>query len=497
MDTGRTARGAVTFEDITTGLVWPRLLRAAPLALRPSRLLLALVTVAAVMVAGGIFDTIRGRPVGASGFAAEAPTPERIQQILRAAATDQSIVLPEDAQALGAKSTLTPSDVRAAVARKWRSVWDSLDPERRASADFLARARAPYQSAAGALREAQPRGVFEAAAADLASSFIALSRAVVTADVPGVGAAAGAWWTQSAGPMFRRFPVSAVVLGVLVALILSLGGGALARSAACDVAGWPVPGPGDALVFAARRRRDFTWSLLGPGAVVVALAILLAFAGALLLRAPVVNVVGALLYGLALALGAAAIFIVAAFLLGGALLAPAIAVECTDWMDAVQRAYAYVTGKTARLLAYTALWLVECCVVYAALGLFLVTALNWTAATTNAWTGQSPGAVAGGIDLWLFRAQEDAWALHGSRAVAAGVIGLWERLALGILPAFVVSYLFSGGAMLYLCVRRINDQQDIADVSMDDEQAARSSPFVPETTAAAGAPDAGEDADDE
>ena len=61
-----TARGPVTLTELTAGLIWPTIFRAAPVALHPSRLAVGFVMVALIMGIGSLHDALTA-PVVAGG----------------------------------------------------------------------------------------------------------------------------------------------------------------------------------------------------------------------------------------------------------------------------------------------------------------------------------------------------------------------------------------------------------------------------------------------
>jgi len=188
------------------------------------------------------------------------------------------------------------------------------------------------------------------------------------------------------------------------------------------------------------------WSALGAFLIPLILAaalLLLARLIGLLGDIPVVDVVGAVLHVFVLALTAGAVLLLAALLLGGSLLLPAIAAESADAFDAIQRAYAYVLGRTARFA------------LYAAIGV----ALLWI----TAYIIQILGVIALETADSLAPGASEESPSHG---VANAIRNVWLSAFSALLAAIVVSVYFSLSATLFLLCRRVNDEQDVSDVWM-------------------------------
>jgi len=253
--------------------------------------------------------------------------------------------------------------------------------------------------------------------------------------------------------MFRARPFSAAALLVLAVPVWTVGGGALSRMVAVDVAGHVNMSLGESLGFALRRAWTLSWALLLPLVAMALLALFMAVAGWLLLNLPVVEFVGAVLYGGFLLLGLLVTLIFVGFALGQALLVPAVATESTDSVDAFQRAYAYVLGRPARLATYGAAAVAIGVVVYAVAGAFIGGAERLTADLSMAWLSDA-------------RANELLGATGGEESFAATLIRWWT-LALGLLLAgFGVSLYFSASTIVYMLCRRVNDEQDLREVWM-------------------------------
>lgn len=467
-------RPPITISTLTAGLLWPRLWRALPLATRPGRLIVAFIMLVTLLGVGSIYDWLdtayHGHPaVAGAGLDAEYPPDDRIQTNLRRIVSDANVVDGEFAGALLAKESLKPGQVRAAIEKSFRQRAAQLrkDAQSPITAVVWDRARTPY---AGAIRDVEllrGSGLFKAASRNSARAFNEIVLGAVTLQPGRSATAVDWWWTRTMVPMFTGHTGGAATLLLLFILIVGVFGGAIARSTACDIAGWPAPGPGGSLSFAWRKRSDFLMTLLGPALFIAGVALALATVGAVALRLPGIDAIASIFYGLALVMGLLVALCVFGLCLGGLMLVPSVAVECTDWLDGVQRVYAYVAGSPGRLVLYLLALLTQGVLAYWALSLILAFAMNFAADTTTGWFGARPTGLAGQIEPFVFQIQPDGWALSGTTGWAAHGMGLWELAAVLLLGAGVFSYLFTGGTALYLTLRQVNDHQDMADISPD------------------------------
>jgi hypothetical protein len=302
------------------------------------------------------------------------------------------------------------------------------------------------------------RGLFETFVTGVLIGAGETARGVMTLDPPRAlsGVITGFWGTPAA--LAQVAPWSSAVLALLLLPILVFFGGAIARSAIVEAArDRSITGP-QALAFAFTKRGSLVGAFVAPLVAAGVLAGLLWLFGFALLSLPGLNVVGGLLYGVAALLGLLLAFIVFALALGFPLLVPAIAAEASDSVDAVQRAYAYLIDKPARLLLWAAALLVQGAAALFVVTFLIVTGLNWAA--DLALIGEP--AVAG--DLRLFRPIPEREELEGSIAIAAAMIGIWERLALLVAGAFALSFFFCASSLVYLRIRRDCDGQAIDDI---------------------------------
>lgn len=353
--------GPVTIAELTAGLIWPMLLRVPGIALQPPRVVLAILTVAAIWCVGWVFDMAVTQGAG-------------------------------DGPAIGLLMTHA----------------DGL----RSAADHLLHAR--FLSAGETLYDAT----------------------------------LGAWVD-----MLTNRPIGGFVLLVLWSLVWGVGGTAISRLAGVDLSLNLNMTVIDGLRFALPRWRTALLALLIPVLAMLAIALVLAVGGWALLSLRFIDVLGSIAYGVALALSLAMVVLLAGFGLGKALLLPAVAVESSDAMDAVQRSYAYVLGRTGRAALYLVVALAQWAVVYVVARWALSTAATLAQRITGAWIPDE-------------RATDLFNPPVASASAASAIIGFWNGALDVLLAALMVSVFFTSGTVLYLLLRRINDEQDVREVWM-------------------------------
>lgn len=251
-------------------------------------------------------------------------------------------------------------------------------------------------------------------------------------------------------------PFSSAAVLVPWILVWSLLGGALCRMFACDAAHGVVMRWPNAVGFALARLRHFACSLLVPIIAGAAGVGVLTLGGWLLLSFGFTRPIGGVLYGAGLLIGALVVLIAFVFAMGKPLLLPAVACESTDTIDALQRVFAYVLNRPARLAVYLALGFVQLVVVAIGAGLAASAALWVTRAATSALLSSEAAS-----------ALNDPTQAGWSAQFAAGAIGFWSDVPPLLALAAAISAYFAASTLVYLMIRRVNDGQDIGEIWVD------------------------------
>lgn len=254
--------------------------------------------------------------------------------------------------------------------------------------------------------------------------------------------APGIWW--------RDYPLSMFVLGLPCLWVWVVFGGAISRSAMSEVSLSRVPAWPRVLGESLRRWPSLFGVMVVPLAGVAFLWLMLAVGG-LLLHVPVLDVIGAALFGVGLVLSLLATLVLIAYVLGSWMLVPSVMAEGTDALDGVQRGIAYVWGRPLRTILYLAVLVVA--------GMVVVGVFGWVADRTMEFASW-------GVREWAPEGSASVFGIdpEGTDSVARGVLDFWGTVVTLLVMAYVVSYVHTAGAMLYLCLRRVCDGQEIAEL---------------------------------
>lgn len=257
--------------------------------------------------------------------------------------------------------------------------------------------------------------------------------------------------------MVRAYPWESLLLIPLILAVWAVAGGAISRSAATEHATHTRLAWTRALGFSCSRWFSFIGAKIGPLFLCAITLVVLAGLGWLLLKFPFVQVIGAVLFVIALVVSAGVCLALIAYTVGMPMLVPAVACEGTDAIDATQRVSAYVIAKPATLAWYLIVLLVQAVVVTVLLGA-LAGAINWIAAeAVTWWIGGDTGQV---LRDAASTGADPISGSSGSLKTTARILGFWSAIPALLVSAFVVSYWFSGGTVLYLCMRQACDGQD-------------------------------------
>ncbi|TWT37537.1 hypothetical protein KOR34_24900 [Posidoniimonas corsicana] len=236
-----------------------------------------------------------------------------------------------------------------------------------------------------------------------------------------------------------RWPAAAAAVGMLV--WWSLVGGAIARIAAAQLTFRAPPAMFAAMAGSARLLGVRCLPVVGVGLAAAALLLPLWLHG-WLMHLPLLDFVSALLLPIPLILAAVAAVILVLLTLNWPLLIACPAVERTDSFDAASRAFAYVTQRPIRLVAY----LVTAVLVAAPVGLVVAAATL----LLERFTG-----------LLLPTPSEEP-------GIADSVAAFWLRTVAMQLPAvFYAAYAWCAAVAIYLLLRR-----DIDGVQVDELETA-------------------------
>jgi hypothetical protein len=260
--------------------------------------------------------------------------------------------------------------------------------------------------------------------------------------------------------MFRAHAGATMILALPVAAAAAVFGGAIARSAATEFARGERMAWADALALAMRKWWTQALALLLPLVLIGVVAAVLAVLGKVMLGSAATSWVGGMLFGLAACVGVLVVLALAVFVLALPMLVPGVLVEGTDSIDSIQRGAAYVVARPGRYVLYAAVLISQLVVVTAVVaavvrGAFAVTGVLAAMFVHEPYDAVLRQAAVFGIEPGPDAAEFPAW-----QARAGSMVVFWKRVFQVLPAAYVVSFFFSAGSVLYLSMRRLCDGQD-------------------------------------
>jgi hypothetical protein len=457
--------------DFAGVFYFPRILRSVTSAMQPPRLIVALLMVVLLVVFGRVWDASTEAKISPDGLLAgewTAIEKARVQDLLWQKVHEYDVSernLPPEGSMLEARKVL---DLIEAAYRNQRqrpavgaagSAEDGtgLPPEQIQAQD------AQFLADREAILRVAPKGAFAAFAGDVTDCFQRTVKAVIYLRPQ---LAFDAW-----SDLFVRLPVElwrqartfTIVYGIFLLIVMAVGGGALSRMAACDLAGQERLRVRDAFDFSLGNWVKLILTPLLPLIIAAVLTVIIILLG--LFMAPWLDIVGGLLYGVAMVLGLVLAFMLLGYAVGFPMLLPAVACENCDPADAQQRAFAYVLKRPLHLVGYAVIGLVGLALGYVVVALVAATMMDFTASLFGTFTGNSAMSGAGGFGIFDLAPQSPG-EIHESwhNRWAATLVFFWQRLVIDLVVAYVIAYLFTASTALYLLMRRACDGQDIEEI---------------------------------
>ncbi|MDG2054352.1 MAG: hypothetical protein P8J86_06570 [Phycisphaerales bacterium] len=417
-----------TIDSIAWGKVFHfhKMVTAAVSAMQPQRLIIGLLLVASIMFCGSIWDLIWPSTVSPAGLNAGAATVADIESYQNAAER-----------------------------------FDQMQD----------RDGVQLTEALGRLELMRPKGSFEASQTFIVEQFQSLVQTTRSLNFVGMGSAlvdmiyglptklwmAGQYWFT-------------VLFGIIFFILISLGGGALSRTAACQLAGVTTPSVLRSFAFSIAFVGRLFSALVGPLALALIFCFLISLIG-LLFLVPVLDVIGGIVFGVSLVLSFLATWCLLGYLFGFPLLIPAVTCEAADGFDAMQRAYSYIASRPIHMLCYYAVGLIGLLVGFIAVGLIATFMVN-IAVSWSSLGGSFYGTADAPVAFSIF---SDSWSLYqlgvGQEAVleanlfsewTASALSFWIKLVLWLVSAWAFSFFFSASTTMYLLMRRASDGQDFS-----------------------------------
>lgn len=449
--------------DFPSLILFPRIFNAVPASLAPRRLLLCLFLFVALLTFGRLWDAIAGPSISPAGLVAGRMSDAERSDINRLF-RDSIMLWARDSQHrpagdptswTGLSARQTMGHMHAGYAATRATITDAA---------VLQRQDTQFAAALQRVHQARPRGPFEATIDDLTTQYHRVVRSATALSISGVFDGLGEILVGTPRRAWNADPWFLVIFGLFFLLAFSIAGGAVCRMAAVQFATTERIRLGDGLDFAVRSWRRLIMAHILPIIVLAFLAGIIIVLG-VLMAIPVVDVVGALLYGLALLLGFLFVLCLVVYVAGFSLLSPAVACESCDGAEAMQRSYAYVILRPLHLLWYALIYVIGLALGFILVSLLASLTLNYTADLFNVIAGNPAMQAVGGTEpfdlnrnaaLYYYGSWHNRW--------AAVVLAFWQALVVCIVVAWALAYHFSAASIIYLLMRRAADGQAVDDV---------------------------------
>jgi len=447
----QSARGKIDQIDWLNVLPFLRIFGAVPAGFRPSRVALAFVLLLSVVAAGRVWDGFAPATASPDGLFAG---PIREKQLVDAHNSVRAVLMPELLPEQREKAhTASLDDLEILLA-------NALELK---SQDASVAAR--YSSLMRMIDAARPRSSFEALSEAVRTSFYALIGSVGRADI---ASAIGAAQTLCAGVVIESWataPAFTIYFALVCIVVFGWGGGVLARMSAGDLShrAWTIE---QANQFIRPRISSLICAPMFACALVIVLWIP-AFLIGLLVNVPALDVVAGGLFGIALATSALSVIVAVVLAVGMPLLAPAVACDGCDAVEAVQRAGAYLFARPLHVLCYAFLSLVT--IALAAIAADFLATGAWSFAV-HAYVSASGDPAMNAVAALRFLEpyqQAPLPMLDATQSATASFIDMWRTVLCLLIGAAIVSVAFSCATRAYLLARSASDGQDVCDLWED------------------------------
>ncbi len=275
-------------------------------------------------------------------------------------------------------------------------------------------------------------------------------------------AAGEVWPTGGRLPLGERLAgvveaggVNGWTVGLMLLLVLpvvGVVGTAIGRCVAADFCVGRTVTTLAGLRFALGRWRSVLVFSFAAPVLVVLLWLMLRLMSLVFFRLDFTAVIGAVLYPVAIVAAFVAVLVSLAYGLSLLMMPGALAVEDTDGVDAAERSMAYVANNLVRYAVYVA-----------GLGVLLALAYQGVQFVVRATLLVAAGGTdAVGMATAMGLAEVDG---GDGTPVRTSIVVFWQQMVWLVFIGWVLSFVSSAGVMLYLCMRRVNDAQDVRDMS--------------------------------
>jgi hypothetical protein len=262
--------------------------------------------------------------------------------------------------------------------------------------------------------------------------------------------------------------VYSIIYFIIITVVICIFGGAICRSAALEFARGEKPGLTEAFRFSGTKFKSLLAAPFVPVGIMLFLGALVFFLGLIgNLPAGLGELIMALMLAATLVVGLLIVFLLTGTVAGASLMLPAVAYEGSDGLDAISRSFMYVFNRPWAMLFYTLTAIVCGTISYLFIRFFVFLLLIVTYALLYLGISCRVGGADKLAGLWP---KPEFFDLLGSKAemsmnwpetVSAFLIHLTVLFVVGLVVAFVISFCFCASTIIYALMRNTVDNVSI------------------------------------
>jgi len=269
-----------------------------------------------------------------------------------------------------------------------------------------------------------------------------------------------------------------IIFAAIALAVISVGGGAICRIAALQFAQSEKPGLTEALRFSTKRFTSFFTAPLAPLGIIIFIGLFIFLLGLIGNIPRAGELIIGICMLLALIAGALITVVLIGAVAGFNLMFPSVAYDGSDCFDAISRSFSYIYSKPWRMLFYTGVAAVygAICYIFVRFFAFLLFSVTYwflklgmlgdNSKLTAIWPGSSFTMLVGPIEDLLSRAN---WTQY----VAIVLIYLCLLVVIGFVVAFIISFYFSANTIIYSLMRNKVDNTALEDIYTPPDEAER------------------------
>jgi len=251
-----------------------------------------------------------------------------------------------------------------------------------------------------------------------------------------------------------------IIYFTIVTIVICVFGGAICRCAALEFARGEKPGLTEAFRFSGAKLSSLLAAPFVPVGIILLLGAMVFFLGLMgNLPGGFGDLITALGLGGALLIGLLLVFLLSGTIAGAGLMLPAVAYEGSDGLDAISRSFMYVFNQPWTMLLYTLTATVWGTISYLLARLFVFGVMIVTYGLLYLGFSCRVGGTERLACIWprpqfLNLAGPDIeTAINWSQSVASFLIHLTTLFIVGLVVAFVISFYFSACTIIYALMR--------------------------------------------